>query len=101
MIFLGYEPVALTVSVALDTDFVAVLTADPAWGDGTGVALQFLSGGAVTFTWNATVTGGDASWNVPAVTVTELINSTSREARLLETAGAVSVVRAKGTVRIH
>jgi hypothetical protein len=100
VISLGNAPAPLTVTVSPDTDFVAELTSDPVFADGTALALQFLNDGEVLITWGVTVSDGSATWYVPAAQVAELINSSGRDARLIETAVGTSQVWAKGTVRV-
>lgn len=90
---LGTTPDDLEVELARGADFVATLrNIDPAtaddptptpvnWPAGSVVELQLGNAPTLT-TWTATINGADATFNVPAATVTTFLDTGQRDARL-------------------
>lgn len=86
MITLGFEPYPIQVNLARDSDFTATIrtAGDDPWPTGTTIELRFAaSESASPVVWAATVSGQDASWNVPAADVADVVDSRARHARLI------------------
>ncbi len=75
---LGFVPIDCTVALSAGGDFSQTLTATPPWPAGTAVELHFSptpAEGPSTIVWPATISGANATWNVPAVSVAAVLNA--------------------------
>lgn len=101
MITLGWDPDQLTVLLAADTDFLAVLQSDTAWPAGTAIALQLTTDQVPSpVVWSATVSGTTATFDVPKATVNAVLSGTLSTAKLTYTTPDIDVVWAVGRVAV-
>lgn len=99
MIELGSVGEQITVILAAGADFVVTLVAPTAWPVGTVIALV-LSGGGVSVTWTATISGTQATFDVPTAQVQPVINSGYSFARLYYTpSGGGPLLWGQGDIR--
>lgn len=105
MITFGWVPLEFTVALARGSDFVFTLIADPTWPAGIAIELRLSVTGPgenpSPTVWPATISGSNASWDVPAAAVGAVIDTGVRFARLRyrEPDGS-ALVWMKGGVRI-
>lgn len=98
---LGYVPQRLTVTLAEGGDFVSALVSSVAWPVGTGIKLELSGGTEAMVTWDATVSGTRADWDVDNTEVQDVITGKYSTARLIYTeADGTVLVWGEGSVRV-
>jgi hypothetical protein len=96
---LGSAPTGLTVRLVRGSDFVAGIDSNEGdWPVGVTIRLVFNDAGATT--WDATVSGAAADWNVDKAAVDTLITASPKRVRLLYVDGTTDLVWAQGDVRV-
>ncbi len=99
---LGNEPVSLEVNLSPNADFVTGFDSlDGDWPDGARIELVFGNG----VTWEATLDGPAANWQVPAAAVNAMIaafnvKSSNRQVRLNYHHGGSVLAWASGTAQV-
>lgn len=102
MITFGFEPYTIEVVVARGSVFSTAIVTDADWPEGVQIELRFhaTTAGAPMHTWRAQVDTGQATWDVPAREVDELIAGPARVAKLMFTVGDTPVLWGRGPARV-
>lgn len=105
----GWEPLEFVVALSRGGDFVFTLEsqingAATPWPAGIGIELRFSTTtpdeDPTPIVWPATITGTNASWDVPATSVAAVLDAPARYARLRYTeADGSKLVWMRGNVR--
>jgi hypothetical protein len=91
---LGVEPLAMTLVLVQDADFVCTLVSQD--GDWPGTAVLSIEVGDAA--WSATLAGTEARFNVDKAVVNPVIDVAPRRFRLLYTDGDTDLVWGSGSV---
>lgn len=102
MITFGFEPYTIEVVIARGSAFSTAIVTEGAWPDGVDIELRFhaTTAGAPMHTWHAQVDAEQATWDIPAREVDELIAGPARLAKLMFTVGDAPVLWGRGPARV-
>lgn len=95
---LGQTPHQMTLELAADTDFIAVLRRTDGADWDVGTAIEVAIGDEV---WPAAISGPNATWEVDEVDVNALIATNPKKARLYYSLGTQKVLWASGPVVVR